>query len=245
MALKRHEIFRDEHTIGVASHTLSAVIHESLVDLGYDCLVSSVLFNEDGENSILYYRCMRAKPSRVDIDEVERFVERYYGVHLEIREDESHPMLLDNHEHLRLARGIFRLVTNKLKPLLSSNVEHLLLLWWNGNAVIMPGSERNVVFPSKRYTATAHTHPSGLCIPSPHDLDSFRDILAEGGCCTVILSPTCMFMLGRRDALSLEDYDALSQLARIINKTSLEEALRMLSELSMRSMTLIVELRSL
>ncbi len=243
MALKHHEFFRNDYTIHVASHALSALVHEALLDLGYDCLVTRAVLDE--RSAVIGYRCERRYPTSEDIEELERFLLRHTGLHVELREATHSEEHLDNHEHLRRARAAFRnLIRQRLLPLLSSPYEHLMLLWWSGDAVLLPGGETRVVFPERHYTATAHTHPSGFCIPSSHDLDSFARLLADGGCCAAIVSPSCILLVGRRDALSIEDYDALLLLSRRMDKLDLNEALRALSELSTRTKTLIIELRA-
>ncbi len=243
MALRHHEFFRDDYTVKVASHALSALAYESLLDLGYDCLVARAALAY--RSVTIEYRCEKQHPINGDVAELERFLSRYTGLSVTLQEAKHGEGFLDNREHLRLSRAAFlNLIRRRLLPLLSSPYEHLMLLGWSGDAVLLPGGETRVVFPERRYTATAHTHPSGLCIPSSHDLDSFVRLLADGGCCTAIVSSSCILLVGRRDALSIEDYDMLLSLSRRLDKLSLEDALRVLSELSAQAKTLVVELRA-
>ena len=241
MALKHQEFFRDESTRRVACYTLASLLAESLAELGYDCLASCLSLGEDGAR--LGYHCGRRRPSETELEEVRSYLTRLTRIDIELAEVEEG---LGVEDLLRGARNAMKeLMRRRLHPLSTHRNEFgLLVTWWGGGLVIEGFRER--IYMVGSYAATAHTHPSGACIPSHHDMDSFAMLLADGGCCAGIVSPLCMFLVSRRGPLTLEDYDELLALGRRLSRVrSLGEALEELGRRASRLKSVRVEIIAL
>ncbi|AEM39402.1 hypothetical protein Pyrfu_1545 [Pyrolobus fumarii 1A] len=244
--MRREELLVDNTLSSlVSSHTLSALFLEALLDIDIHCVASKAAI--EGDKASILYHCKR-EPSQNDIDEVLAFIERVTRLHvnaLHVSEPARHE-LRSHVEHLHEARLYFReLVLKTLKPYLAVNREYMLVLLWRGIGVIAEGERDKVHIPGSRYVATAHTHPGSLCLPSGRDLEAAAALLADGGCCTAILAPSCLLLIARRDTLSLDDYDTLLALARHVDKMSFEKLLQKLSMLASTSKTITIQLLSL
>ncbi len=230
----------------IASHTLASLVLESLKDLDYDCVAEQAVYRGERNASIRIY--CRKRVREEDLEEVTRFIEGKTRVRLdaEILEEPAHS-LLGSSEHLKeAARKFLDLIKVELKPLLRDKHEHALAILWSGDPLIMRGSEKRIYIVGSMYAALAHTHPSGLCIPSHHDIRSIADQLADGACCEAIVSLTCVFLVYRIDTLLLEDYDALHELARKLSKLKdFEKYLETLTYYSSLLKTVRIRLKNL
>ena len=242
MALKRQEVFRDNHTILVACNTLTSLILDALLEQDYECRALCKSLDESHAHILL--GC-REKPDQDTLEEAIDYVDHVTGITPEVEYNEN--LSLYNARGLldEAARSARLLAVRRLSPLLRENVEYALLVGWNGYAAILEGEERHVTLVGK-YPMLAHTHPGSICLPSPHDLDGFIRLLADGGCCGIIVAPSCLFMIRRVDAVSIDDYDALLELrSRIAKAKSLEDVLHLISETGARLKSVKMELYSL
>ncbi len=241
MALKHQEFFTDEHTRTIACNTLASLLAESLAELGYECLASCLDIGEGYAR--LGYRCDKRSPQHEDLEEVATYLGRLTRLEVELTSIDSGASVP---ELLRAARVSMKtLLRKRLHPLaMAPNEYALLVTWWGGGVVIEGFRER--VYMIGSYAATAHTHPSGICLPSHHDVDSIARLLADGGCCAGVVSATCMLLVARRGPLTLEDYDGLLELGkRLARVKSLGEALEELGRRASRLKSVHVELVSL
>ncbi len=204
-------------TKAVAGHTLASLILEALADLNYSCVSTRAEYK--GQEAEVGLYC-RSRVLKEDIEEVINYVRMKTRLDLATTLlDEPRDSMMSYREHLRQAVSVFtRLLRSQLKPLLRESVEYALAILWSGESILVKGSKRSVRTVGNVYSAIAHTHPGGLCLPSPHDIQAIADRLADGACCEAILANSCMLIAYRVDTLTLEDYDTLMELARKLGK---------------------------
>ena len=228
MAIKRQDVFRDTYTTRIACDTLTSLLLEALSEQGYECS-GACSPSEEGPIGIRL-RCRKMPPSD-ELEEALNYVEYVTGVEVDAREAEAGEDVHTVRELLeRAAKNARALCMQRLAPLLAQKAEYALLVGWNGYAALIEGDERRVRFVG-RYSATAHTHPGSVCLPSHYDLENAARLLSDGGCCTMILSPMCLFIARRIASLDIEDYDTLLEYARRLSKIrSIDDALNLVSE---------------
>ena len=243
MALKRQHVFRNALSTRIACDTLASLVLSAFTDLGYKCRGFC-----DGieDNSASIRLACTSTPSRDDVGEVENYVMRTTGMTVGLEFVQDYEGLGDERSLLeRASRNARRLTLDALMPLLGSSDEYAMLVGWNGYAAVLQGEERRVNIIG-RYVLVAHTHPRSVCLPSHYDIETTARHLADGACCTLILSPACLFVARRVETLSLDDYDTLMELARKMSRVrQLEDALQLLSLFNSQLKTVKLHLYSL
>ncbi len=134
----------------------------------------------------------------------------------------------------RAIEVFYKLAYKLLRPLLAPRAnEYLVAVFENAKTAILEGNRNNVRIPlTKRFKTRfmAHTHPSGMCIPSHKDMESITRLLMDGGFGEVIISPTCSIAVYRRGMFISEDYEKMIVIARKIYKAkNILEVLRILA----------------
>ena len=243
MAVKRQDVFQDAYTTRIACDTLTSLLLEALSEQGYECSGSCISLGEGSANIRL--RCRRMPPGN-DLEEAISYVRYVTGVDIDTTEAEIGDNVYTVRELLERAAKTARILCmHRLAPLLGWKTEYALLVAWNGIAAIIEGEERYVRFVG-RYSASAHTHPGSVCIPSHYDLENTARLLSEGGCCTLILSPMCLFVARRITSLYVDDYDTLMEYARRLSRTkSLDAALELISEANAKLKSVRLEVYAL
>ena len=153
-----------------------------------------------------------------------------------INRDESIPF--DSIDYLYLydkaIEVFYKLAYKLLRPLLVPGAnEYLVAVFENAKTAILEGNRNNVRIPLTKKFRTrfmAHTHPSGMCIPSHKDVESITRLLMDGGFGEVIISPTCSIAVYRRGMFISEDYEKMIIMAKKIYKAkNLVDVLRILA----------------
>ncbi len=107
-------------------------------------------------------------------------------------------------------------------------IEYMFLVLRNGRGFILEGEKNRVVIPGIKSVASAHTHPE-WCLPSPHDVRSWINLLLEGGFGAGIVSPKCRFFLVKTGPFTEEDYIEISRFRGKLSSKDfkkIDEALR-------------------
>ena len=107
-------------------------------------------------------------------------------------------------------------------------VEYMVLVLRNGRALLLRGTKNRVIIPGVKALVSAHTHPQG-CIPSPHDIRSFINMLLEGGFGSGIISNECKLFIVRSGPFLEEDYVALSKFRGILSSRDISKIRNIIS----------------
>lgn len=115
-----------------------------------------------------------------------------------------------------VARHGARLVLNVLATRTLEDREYALILLDTCEAIVMPGSEKNVYVPMPRRARTllfAHSHPRGPAMFSYRDVLSAANMLSDGVFEVCVVGVNGVLCLYRVHYLTIEDFEKLIELA--------------------------------
>lgn len=101
--------------------------------------------------------------------------------------------------------------------------EYFLVVGWNSEIAYGPGREYEVSLPLIPAVVFAHTHPSPSCYPSPRDVASIADFLAQGGLAEFIVSRNCVSVARLVKPFSEDDYWRLKEVSDCMKKARHDE----------------------
>jgi len=117
-------------------------------------------------------------------------------------------------EHLRFLKEVLLPFSRKT---METGIEFLAFTTDEGEYAIFEGEENRVTLPMPHGVTSAHTHP-GICLFSKPDLETADSLFIRGYVSVAVMNPTCALLLFKSGPYTLEDREALSDLAKRVKK---------------------------
>lgn len=129
----------------------------------------------------------------------------------------------------------------KLKTIMtnSKRIEYMLIVSKRGEGVILQGDVNKVRIPKVKAWLIAHTHPSPYSFFSAKDIETTRDLFANQGLLSAVVTSISTCVLYRCGDMDVHDYENLIIVERKLAKGKIEDALKVMGKL--KNVKLIVK----